>query len=1370
MPSESWDDDFVFQRAKDHPNIRKSDSDEHEPSWSMSTSQDRRGESLLLTRHSSSSLSQIDGKLPIMRLQKWAEPGPSTPPKHTVPQTENWDDDFEDKTDSPVRHPPSRLHRQPSKLPGIPEPENWDDDLDGNKFKFASPKKHPAWDSSDEEDGTDFADQEEEDKTVTARPRKVALKKSSPPPPIPLLPLPLAPVGEAFPGSPAMSVFSIPSGRDSATYSSLAHLPLRGGSASAIAMLPPSPPAQKERRRLRKKSRPPDNNVFELLDRQQDIIPLPSPPQPSSPNPPAVELPPSETFNSSRTSILSRIGSVKKWGVRRRRTSPGPGDNPASAQPSRDSTPRPATSPANPSSRTPSWFFRSSEPDSTPGSPSLGSSPLELKHERSFRHLKATFAAIDSPTKQGRILAAVLGERSHDSGSASTPEGSPPVSLRRPRRPKSMQVPSATQPQFPRHASYGARSVSRSTSHTSTDDVSHESEGKGKEKEREREREGHRSFMSSVRRISLVSGKKHKRTRSSATVPDSDELRDPLPSVPRIPPSAIMLNASISAQLLPPIELQPPSPPREQLPDYESRKSMASERSIISISESLSTGVVGPLLLQPSVVDAKSLASPPSVTPRPSPTKSPGSPQSASLGRATQPPSASAATGIVPRRNSLGDLKIPARISQAQVGLKRDLGMVREFAAEVEKLKDIQSVYQSLEVEAQAVLLERARHPPPRATSPTFFHLPRPRSRARSNTSPNPFLEIADPHKRFSALFFHLDHKYKISWECAQLLIELGGGPPATPATPPPNSSSSFAASAPQSTRPGDSISSRKSRERAITLAGDESAPPIPTSFANPPTTSPPGEWRASMGRNDLSQRQLWLLRDMLNKSSDSSSPTMLAGLQIPEEEGPVNRNWRWGEATSSTITLPSEESARNSGSSPTKKRRYSRLGMSGLRDMLRSLTRGHTTQPPIPFRPASSASTSASSTYDDQSINEHGNGHSQQQHRPSKSSTGPEDVTPSNRATSPFSTAPALSHKKSPRRPSIASIFRFAQKGKPSPPSNTGADLSFSSSSSRPPAAHILHSYSSGSDLGSRNGTVDCDGDGGGGGGGGGCDDDDEEDWDHIESAEDLDAAAARVFGLKDLNGTATVRGRRSKSQRHQQQQQQQQQRNPYHLEREHRPSSSGRKGIDGGSVVTTTTANGSQSSISLWNDSPSTASRSQVSLAATAVPPTAATLPSTPASSFASLPPQAVTVTTATTTTTTTTTSYLRPTRLSNVEEIAEGQIDNDHRRHHHSSTHIGKGSQRAVAIAAEGKNKSPRRTSSRLRRGGSGVLSGSVRSAPPPTPLLQDGDRGGGIALSLTPETIRPLLENAREVHARCTECIDELRALLAARPSS
>ena len=42
-------------------------------------------------------------------------------------------------------------------------------------------------------------------------------------------------------------------------------------------------------------------------------------------------------------------------------------------------------------------------------------------------------------------------------------------------------------------------------------------------------------------------------------------------------------------------------------------------------------------------------------------------------------------SGSVPRRNSLGDLKIPVRISQAQVGIRRDLGMVREFAMNVER-------------------------------------------------------------------------------------------------------------------------------------------------------------------------------------------------------------------------------------------------------------------------------------------------------------------------------------------------------------------------------------------------------------------------------------------------------------------------------------------------------------------------------------------------------------------------------------------------------------------------------------------------------------------------------------------------------------
>ncbi|KAJ3800708.1 hypothetical protein GGU11DRAFT_662163, partial [Lentinula aff. detonsa] len=76
------------------------------------------------------------------------------------------------------------------------------------------------------------------------------------------------------------------------------------------------------------------------------------------------------------------------------------------------------------------------------------------------------------------------------------------------------------------------------------------------------------------------------------------------------------------------------------------------------------------------------------------------SPLTASLGRSTGVPSsgmggknitsstsmpATSTSANVPRRNSLGDLKIPARISQAQVGLRRDLGMVKEFAGRVER-------------------------------------------------------------------------------------------------------------------------------------------------------------------------------------------------------------------------------------------------------------------------------------------------------------------------------------------------------------------------------------------------------------------------------------------------------------------------------------------------------------------------------------------------------------------------------------------------------------------------------------------------------------------------------------------------------------
>ena len=59
------------------------------------------------------------------------------------------------------------------------------------------------------------------------------------------------------------------------------------------------------------------------------------------------------------------------------------------------------------------------------------------------------------------------------------------------------------------------------------------------------------------------------------------------------------------------------------------------------------------------------------------------------------------------------------------------------------------------------------------------------------------------------------------------------------------------------------------------------------------------------------------------------------------------------------------------------------------------------------------------------------------------------------------------------------------------------------------------------------------------------------------------------------------------------------------------------------------------------------------------------------------------------------------------------------------------------------------------------------GSVRSAPPQP--LDDALALPEIKLSMTPENIKPLLENAKEVHVRCHECIRELRALLDAMPA-
>lgn len=229
------------------------------------------------------------------------------------------------------------------------------------------------------------------------------------------------------------------------------------------------------------------------------------------------------------------------------------------------------------------------------------------------------------------------------------------------------------------------------------------------EKPSTEEQKGSRRFMGGIRRISLV-GSKHKRTKSIITE-DNDKGRKPKlrpstgssthendnvdQSTPR-PPSRIV-RSSLDVPLLPPIELQPPSPPRNKGP----RKPLMLDSANLatptrnSIDRTLEPSRSHPTLSSrspaPSISASTShdTALPTIPSPLPSPTrpKASTSPvQTASLGRNAQIPKErdQSVNSAVLRRNSLGDLKIPARISQAQVSLRRDLTMVRDFATSVE--------------------------------------------------------------------------------------------------------------------------------------------------------------------------------------------------------------------------------------------------------------------------------------------------------------------------------------------------------------------------------------------------------------------------------------------------------------------------------------------------------------------------------------------------------------------------------------------------------------------------------------------------------------------------------------------------------------
>ena len=221
-----------------------------------------------------------------------------------------------------------------------------------------------------------------------------------------------------------------------------------------------------------------------------------------------------------------------------------------------------------------------------------------------------------------------------------------------------------------------------------------------------------------MRRLSL-SGQRHKRTKNGVSlggvaevearvlmVPAREDTTTPKPGLkqrqqqqekerqagepssptPEVPP----------LPLLPPIELQPPSPPQTVSPATGVSSPPPSPGGmLLPSSPRVGLGVNSSPLHSGSTVSITSSPQASPISPSRRSIRTPGSPQSASLGRSTIVPSNGAGAGsgmgekeraTVLRRNSLGDLKIPERISQAQIGLKRDLGMVREFAANIERM------------------------------------------------------------------------------------------------------------------------------------------------------------------------------------------------------------------------------------------------------------------------------------------------------------------------------------------------------------------------------------------------------------------------------------------------------------------------------------------------------------------------------------------------------------------------------------------------------------------------------------------------------------------------------------------------------------
>lgn len=558
-------------------------------------------------------------------------------------------------------------------------------------------------------------------------------------------------------------------------------------------------------------------------------------------------------------------------------------------------------------------------------------------------------------------------------------------------------------------------------------------------------------------------------------------------------------------------------------------------------------------------------------------------------------------------------------------------------------------------------------------SNPSVQHVPSTMS-FNSPTQPQSARSFSRASHEISRELVRLEHEYGIWWECAELLVELGGGSGVTAGSA-SNPNLATQSTSALSTPAEELVKLRPSEvkhaiPRPIMHASSMSEPgslfeqaSLATSYSKgPPQASPPhpSQWRASTGRHDLSARQLRLLRDMLN-TPDPASLAYAAGpygygVGYPHQHSHPHITANappWSAWNPSAVTLPSEESSADvHGQSPMraperrreKKRGANKLGMLGLREILRGLKRNAVAEGRLATgdEVAKGSESSMSNGTDDDHYNRRRSPwHQHDEHHVTKQNTGPEldaaiDLPPSRNLP-----------PRSPRRPSLASIFRIGNK-------------------------NMKHASANGKSKGtSPNGngsTIEDERVSGLDGGGTG----DYSDWERM-SRSDLDLAAIG-------SGTATVRAKKAMKS----------------------PASHSRINLNYPYSDMTPKKTPATSQTSLWDSSPSS----------TTSPP------------LSRLP-------------------------ISIAEEDGDKRTQN---------------------VKTPGHARSKERTSSWSQarplpqptsRDGKATMSGTVRSAPP-TDFSPPHDP----KLALTPENIKPLLEYAKEVGTRLSECISEVQVLLGA----